>query len=262
MTKKNRPYGLLARHYDALTAYAPKMNAHARRAMLGEILDEARTVCDLACGSGATSVQLAEEGKRVFAVDFAPEFCRSLRTKARARKLDITVIEGDMRRFRLPEPVDLVVCEFSAVNNLDDRRGLDAVFAAVSRALVPGGAFLFDVNTMQSFATQVSGTHWFATRQFKLTLRGTLEDRGRRARLEFEWFVPKKKLFEYAHEVVYNVGWTDAEIRRALKKAGLALVTTRDGMDVRPQVDGAERGMDQYYLATKPRPRAKSRRAR
>ena len=63
-------------------------------------------MCDLACGSGQTAIELARDGKHVFAVDSAPRFCARVRAKARAEKLDVRVIRADMRRFRLPERVD------------------------------------------------------------------------------------------------------------------------------------------------------------
>ena len=47
---KNRPYGLLARHYDVVASYAPPMNAHARKKMLRGVEREVRDVCDLGCG--------------------------------------------------------------------------------------------------------------------------------------------------------------------------------------------------------------------
>ena len=68
-----------------------------------------------------------------------------------------------------------------------------------------------------------------------------------------EWFLPRGKLFRHVHESVVNVCWTDAEIRAALRRAGLRHVRTFDGMDVRPPMKGAVRGTDVYYLARKPR---------
>jgi len=75
-TASPEPYGLLARFYDTLADYAPAMNRHARERILGRILDQARSACDLACGSGETALALARRGLRVYAADFSPTFCR------------------------------------------------------------------------------------------------------------------------------------------------------------------------------------------
>ncbi len=250
---RHRPYGLLAKHYEAIVPGAAQMNRHARKRALGPILERARSVCDLACGPGHAALELARASKRVFAVDLAPHFCDLVRKRARAAKLDVTVIRADMRRFRLPEQVDLVLCEFSAVNNLTDRRGLASVFRSVACALEPGGHFLVDVNTPKSFATQVAVTSWLEARDFKLVLQGKLEDKGRRAVLTCDWFEQNGKLWRHERETIVNVCWTDREIRDALESAGLRVVKKLDGVDIRPLMQGAVRGTDEYYLAQKPR---------
>ena len=251
-TNRNVPYTRLAEFYDTLAAYAPPMNRHARHALLKSVAHDVTSACDLACGSGETALDLARDGLRVFAVDWAPRFCRAVRGKARAAGLDVTVVQSDMRTFRLPEPVDLVVCEFAALNNLDRHSGLGRTFGAVRRALKPGGCFLFDVNSTLSFRTQVTPVQWVDTPKFKLVIHGRFEDGGRRATLELEWFVPRGKAFAHEREVIHHVAWTDAEIRVALRKAGLELVRAADGVDVRPPMDGMTRGTDLYYLARRP----------
>jgi SAM-dependent methyltransferase len=246
---RNRPYGYLAAHYDAVVPGVSQMNRVARTAMLGRILAQADSVCDLACGSGDLALEMARAGKRVCAVDLSPRFCARVRAQARAAKVVLRVIQADMRSFRLPERVDLVVCEFAALNNLHDRRDLSRVFAAVRRALRPGGHFLFDVNTPLAMTTQCRETHWYDTPAFKLVLRPTLEDKDRRVRLDLEWFLPRGRAFRHARETIYNVCWTEREIRAALRQAGLRVVKLADGVDVRPPFPGAVRGTDAYYLA-------------
>lgn len=248
-----RPYRLLACFYDQLTPYAPAMNRHARRRILGAILRHARSVCDLACGTGETALDFARRGRRVFAVDLSPALCRITRAKARRQKLRVRVFCADMRSFRLPEPVDLVSCEFSALNHVPRKADLDRVVRAVARALRPGGWFLFDVNTCSSLAEQYTTTSWEEKREFKLVLRGRYNARRRKAWNILEWFLPQGKLWRHRREQVENVCWTDAEIRRALGRAGFKRIRSWDGLEVRPRLRGARRGYDAYYLAQKPR---------
>ncbi|MBL8859348.1 MAG: methyltransferase domain-containing protein [Planctomycetes bacterium] len=246
---KNQPYDLLARHYDTVAVYAAPMNAHARRKLLGRLEREVKSVCDLACGSGETALALAQSGKEVFAVDLSPEFCKIVKQKAREAKLAVTVIEADMRKFRLPARVDLVVCEFAALNNLERHSALATTFASVKRALKPGGWFLFDVNTPLAFQTQVAETHWVDTHRFKLVMHGSSAPDGRHARVDLEWFTPSGKSFRHETETIHHVAWTDAEIRAALKRAGFTLLRAADGVEVRPKMPGMVRGTDAYYLA-------------
>ena len=254
-----KPYSLLAKFYDQLTPYAPGMNRHARRRILGPILGKIRSACDLACGSGETALDLARlrrgsggqahSGVTVFAVDNSPTFCRVVREKAQRAKLPIRVLCADMRRFRLPARVDLVTCEFAALNHLPRPSDLERVFRAVARALRPGGWFLFDLNTPSSLREQMVMTEWMEKPEFKLLLRGRYNARRRIATLTFGWFVRAGKLWRHEREAVDHIAWSDAEIRRALRRVGFRRIRFWDGVEVRPRMPGMKRGYDSYYLA-------------
>lgn len=123
----------------------------ARERLLGRILPGVETACDLACGTGTTALALAREGIDMYAVDLSPRMCRLAREKAARARLPLHVVRGDMRSFRLPEAVDLITCEFDALNHVPRRADLRMVARAVARALRPGGHFFFDVNNSLGF---------------------------------------------------------------------------------------------------------------
>jgi SAM-dependent methyltransferase len=248
------PYGLLARFYDALADYAPAMNRHAREHILGRRLDRITSACDLGCGSGETALELARHGLEVYAVDLSPALCRLARAKARRERLPVHVLCADMRQFRLRRRVDLVTCEFAALNHLPRKPDLLRVFRAVARALRPGGWFLFDLNTPRSLREQSNMTEWMERREFKLLLRGRYDRKRRAGILTFDWFVPAGpagKFWRHEQEAVEHIAWSDAEIHLALRRAGFRRIRVFDGLDVRPRLPGAKRGYDAYYLAEK-----------
>ncbi len=250
-SNENRPYSLLAKFYDELIPTGD-MNHHARAKMLDGLMEGIDSACDLACGSGRTALNLARSVQRIFAVDNSPEFCRTVRARARENGLRIKVLRADMRNFRLPETVDLVTCEQAALNNLANRRDLGKVFRAVHRAVRPGGYFLFDVNTALSFREQVSGGHWQQSPRFLLAMHASTIEDGLQCRLDLEWFLPRGKLWSHQQETIFHVAWMDREIQQALRAAGFNKPLLRDGMDVRPPGFCAKRGYDVYYLARKP----------
>jgi len=104
-------------------------------------------ILDLACGTGNTSLPFARRGHTVVGVDRSPAMLAVARTKAADEGLPVEFIEGDMRSFTLPQPVDLAVCLFDSINYLLNPRDLAAALRAVHQALVPEGLVIFDSNT-------------------------------------------------------------------------------------------------------------------
>lgn len=249
--KTNQPYTLLARFYDRMQTVAPRMNRYARQKVLGRILPRIRSVCDLGCGTGTTALEFVRRGLRVYAADFSPTMCRLARKKARKAGLPVRVICADMRNFRLPEQVDLVTCEFNPINHLPHRADLVRAARAVARALRPWGFFYFDLNTQRTYETAYRTTHWFEQRHFCLLMRGDYDARRKRGWMDLEWFLPEGKLWRRHHERMYDVWWTDQEIRRALRRAGFGKIRSWDGAQVRPPSMHPRRGFDSYYLAQK-----------
>ncbi len=246
-----QPYKLVARFYDQLQGEAPAMNRLARRKILGRILPRIRSVCDLGCGTGTTALEFARRGYQVFAVDLSPVMCRTAREKARRARLPLRVLCADLRSFRLPQPVDLVTCEFNPLNHLPRKPDLARATRAVARALRPGGYFYFDLNTRRTYEELYSSGHWFETRDFCLALHGGYDRRRKKGWLEFEWFLPLSKGWRRRRERIEDVWWMDAEIRRALQQAGFHRIRAWDAAEVRPRALRSRPGFDVYFLAQK-----------
>jgi len=247
------PYTILSRYYDRLAADAVAMNRHARHKVLGNILTDARTVCDLGCGTGSTALELARAGKRVYAVDLSPAMCRVARVKVRRARQPAKVLRADMRSFRLPQPVDLILSEFNPLNHLPRKSDLVRACRAVARNLRPGGWFCFDLNTPLTLKKEYVGlVRWTEEPDFCLLLRGGADPRHRRGWLDFDWFVPAGRAWRRYHERVNDVFWTGGEIRSALRQSGFHRIRCWDGADVRPHSHRRRRGYDAYYLARKP----------
>jgi SAM-dependent methyltransferase len=263
MPTRNRPFGLLARYYDDLLAGAgDRLNRGARGKILARHWPRIRRVLELACGSGATAVDLARKGLEVEALDNSAWFVRRTREHAAKAGVKVRVRRGDMRRFAVARPVDLVLCEFASLNHVDHRRELARVLRCAARALAPGGLLLFDVNTPLATKLQVAPVQFFEHENFLLVMRGEPSDRDRRVEVRLDWLLPAGRgLFRRARETISACCWSEAEIRRELRRAGFDSIRTFDGMDVRPPMKGAVRGTDLYVLARR-RPSQRADRSR
>lgn len=247
------PYDRLAKYYDELFAPYARLAAAARRRILQPVMPGVRTACDLACGTGATALALARQGIPVFGVDLCGPMCRVTREKARREALPVRVLRADMRRFRLPEPVDLVLCEFDAINHVPRKPDLALVARAVARALRPGGHFYFDVNNRLSFR-KLWPLAWFHDRpDVALVMHGGYDRRRDKGWSDLDWFLRDGRRWRRVRDRVEEVCWEPAEIRGALHAAGFDRVSASDAQPFFPRDSMIGRGCRTFYLARKAR---------
>lgn len=220
-------YHWLARYYDHLFEFRRPFGK-AREVLVEPLLGRVETACDLCCGTGTWALEMAARGIRVYGVDLSAEMCRLARAKARAAGQRLKVMQADMRDFALPEPVDLVTCEFDALNHVPHKSDLDRVLACVALALKPGGHFVFDVNNRRAFERVWSDT-WFVERDpVALVMHGGHEPGEDFAWTEVEFFIRKGRMWERHRERVGEVCWSRAEMRQALERAGFERILRRD----------------------------------
>ena len=212
------------------------------------------SACDLACGTGTTALLLARQGIQMYGVDLSPAMCRLAREKTRRVGLPLRVMAGDMRHFRLPEPVDLILCEFDALNHVARKSDLALVARAVARALRPGGHFYFDVNNRMAFETIWPGTWWVEKPGVALVMHGGYDRPRDRGWTHLEWFLRDGTCWRRRRERFEQVAWTGGEMKDPLRKAGFDKI---GAFDATPFFTGDPRirpGCRTFYLARKPHP--------
>jgi len=220
-------YRWLAKYYDHLFDFRRPFDV-ARQHTVDPILPDVASACDLCCGTGTMALRFAAKGIQTFAVDLSPDMCRIARRKAREAALPVRVIRAEMQDFRLPQSVDLVTCEFDALNHLPRKRDLLRVAKSVARALRPGGHFVFDVNNRLAFERIWSNT-WFLDKDpVALVMHGGHEPGSDRAWSDVEWFVRTGRSWKRYHEHIEEVCWSAAEIRDALERAGFGSIRSWD----------------------------------
>ena len=142
-----RPYSLLARHYDE--ALGRENFCRTRRAFerIARELDlHFSSAADVGCGTGLFARYLSQRWRvPVFAVDRSPDMLRI------AQKIcpgaAVCLLQQDIRRLRLPRPVDLITANFDTVNHLLCKSDLREAFGSIAGNLNPGGHFFFDAIT-------------------------------------------------------------------------------------------------------------------
>ena len=142
-------YQALAASYDGLTRDIPyKKYLRFFKILLRRCHVKAETVLDLACGTGSLSMLLAQDGFQVLGADRSEDMLTVAAEKAMELEENRPFfIAQAMQRLRLPEPVDACVCALDSINYVTKPQDVQKTFRRVYENLVPGGLFVFDINT-------------------------------------------------------------------------------------------------------------------
>ena len=139
-------YDPLAFIYNTHWAQPERLMLPLDRFILPE-LDPGAEILDLCCGTGQTAAMLTEHGYEVTGIDGS----ESMLVFARENAPDADFITGDVRTFSMPGRFDAVVSQYDSLNHILSVEELLTVFRNVHAALVPGGVFLFDLNTEEGY---------------------------------------------------------------------------------------------------------------
>jgi len=136
-------YGQSARIYDLLYVGSGIKDYPAESAELDRIIREtnptARTLLDVACGTGAHLVEL-RRWYSVQGVDLSP----AMLAVARGRLPGVPLAEADMRTLDLGQSFDAVTCLFSSIGYITDPSEMRSAIAHIAAHVAPGGVLILD----------------------------------------------------------------------------------------------------------------------
>jgi ubiquinone/menaquinone biosynthesis C-methylase UbiE len=142
-------YEFLAGCYDQFTAdvdyprWADYVEKHFARGAI-----PIHTVLDLACGTGSLTLELARRGYEMIGADCSEEMLAQAAEKCRDVEGEQPIfLHQSMEQLDLYGTIDACVCCLDSVNYVTRPRDLARAFQRVHLFLMPGGLFLFDVNT-------------------------------------------------------------------------------------------------------------------
>ena len=126
--------------YDALYRYiTAELQAHGIRDGI---------LADLGCGTGDLTLMLTQAGYDVIGIDRSEEMLAQAVEKCRgAGEIAPMFLHQSMERLDLYGTIDACVCCLDSVNYVTRPKTLAKAFQRVHTFLMPGGLFLFDINT-------------------------------------------------------------------------------------------------------------------
>jgi SAM-dependent methyltransferase len=185
-------------------------------------------VLDLCCGVGTVALHFLAAGYDVTGLDLSEPMLTHAADNA-AQYLDsgqARFIQADAASFKSPPAYGLAVSTFDSLNHLEGLDELGRCFQNVHRALLPGGGFIFDLNTAEGLR------HWdqmdlMDEDDYLLIKRGGWDPRRGRAFLKISGFIRSRgELFERFEEMVVETAFKVKDVKSRLRQAGFEKIRT------------------------------------
>ena len=238
-------YDFLAGCYDRLTydvdysAWADYIEKHfTRRGLPG------KTVLDLACGTGSLTRELALRGYEMIGVDLSAEMLAEAAEKNRGvGPIEPIFLCQSMDKLDLYGTIDACVCCLDSVNYVTSPKQLQRAFERVHLFLMPGGLFLFDVNTPTKLQAMDGQVFLDETEDTYCVWRGEYSRRSKICSYFMDIFRLDEEtgLWERGEELHRERAYDLEELTAMLEQAGFRDIKMYGELKLRPPADGEGR---------------------
>jgi cyclopropane fatty-acyl-phospholipid synthase-like methyltransferase len=147
-------YAQFGQFYDAVMGDRAAAAVYVR-GLIERHKPGARTLLELACGTGSMLAHLARDYE-VSGLDLSAEMLAIARQKLPRVRL----IRADMTDFDLGRQFDVLICVSDAINHVLSFAGWRRVFRRAAAHLARGGLFIFDINTERKLRRHIGEPPW------------------------------------------------------------------------------------------------------
>ena len=237
-------YGFLAGCYDQFTAdvdyaaWGDYIQRHFQKNGL-----PGNTVLDLACGTGSLTLELARRGYEMIGADQSPDMLAQAAAKdfSGCAAAPIFLCQP-MEALDLYGTIDACVCCLDSVNYVTDPKKLQRAFERVHLFLMPGGLFLFDVNTPEKLQGLDGQVFLDETGNAYCVWRAEYSPRSRICSYFMDIFQQEEgDLWRRGEELHRERAYTVPELTVFLERAGFSDIKTYGNLKLRPPKPGEDR---------------------
>jgi SAM-dependent methyltransferase len=115
-------------------------------------------VLEIGAGTGRVTAFLARRGVKITGLEPSARMLERARARAGQEKLDLTLLQGDVRTFSVPERFELIIAPFNALMHLYTPNEQLQALQNIHTHLKPGGQFVFDLSVPR-YGTQATMRH-------------------------------------------------------------------------------------------------------
>jgi SAM-dependent methyltransferase len=184
----------------------------------------ATSVLDLACGTGNLTLELAKLGYTVQGLDASAELLRLAVQKTAVASLPIHYLQHDMSEPYPVEPVEVMICFYTALNYLTSLELLQKCFECVAASLKPGGLFMFDQFTPAKMRRLFTGMDGGDVDNLFVVTKADFDEAGQILNEVTYFQLEANGYYSRYEEKHYMRIHSFEEIEAALSQAGLRLL--------------------------------------
>ena len=200
-------------------------------------LQKPLSICDLCCGVGRHSLELARRGFEVTGVDRTPRYLGRARSRAKEEGLNVEFVASDARSFSRPEAFDVVLNLFTSFGYFedgdDDRKVLENIYSS----LKSGGRLVMELVGKEALARIFRERDWHELDDAILLEERKLSEDWRR--IENRWILLKDGR---QHERRFSLRlYSAVELKELLKQCGFSQADIYGSLTGEPYDQNAKR---------------------
>lgn len=199
-------------------------------------------VCDLACGTGNMTIELAKRGYNMIGVDISEEMLNIANEKSAG--LDILYINQPMQKLDLYGTMGAFLCMIDGINYVIDPHALITLFTRMKTCFMdPDAIFIFDISTRYKLKKIIgSDTFVYSDKNIFYTWQNRYLEEKNISDMFLTFFERQKngsyRRFEERH---LQHAYSENELRYMLTKAGFSKIDTYDELTFRKPRKNSER---------------------
>lgn len=198
------------------------------------------TVLDLGCGTGELTRLMAKKGYDMIAVDSSVDM---LEIASQNREDGILYIHQRMEELELGESVQAAYSACDSVNYILEEEDLLQAFCRVYSHLMPGGIFLFDMNTDYKYRVLLGENTFAESRdEGSFIWENYYDEESAVNEYDLTLFIPEEgELFRRYTELHYQKNYSMERVRKLLEQAGFCDICLYDDYTDNPVREDSER---------------------
>jgi SAM-dependent methyltransferase len=230
-------YEKIARFYDAVMGDRTETAGYVRH-LIAQHKPEAKTLLEVACGTGAV-LKILAKSYDVAGLDVSPRML----SIARKKLPSVRFFRQDMVSFDLGKKFDVIISVFDSVNHLLRLADWGRFFRQAAAHLDEKGLFLFDINTVEKLQRRIRTPPQVTAFGANWLIMGVTDRGGGVANWTIKVFERRGRgSYRVFEENVREISFPVKKVRNALREQ-FNSVKVVDPQAVRPS-----RGSDRLYF--------------